>query len=197
MEKEGDEFNTWYQLKLTRNCNNQWQIYVNDSLIGNIEDDSITSFPVLMIGRYGIVDNVLVKSLCYSESDVSNSFENGKKYCSNNPEACGIILNGLYTEQDIKEVKPPLTLFQQQLLFFTVFSFGFSIFGGILSWWADGSRFYFMALINDKSDLMTSSDIKSAKRWSFIRRISDIIVIFSFSSGIFISFIFLFDRIKQ
>ena len=96
-----------------------------------------------------------------------------------------------------KEVKPPLTLFQQQLLFFTVCSFGFSIFGGILSWWAYGSRFYFMALINDKSDLMTSSDIKCAKRWSFIRRISDIIVIFSFSSGIFISFIFLFDRIKQ
>ncbi|KPA09826.1 hypothetical protein MHK_009968, partial [Candidatus Magnetomorum sp. HK-1] len=29
-----------------------------------------------------------------------------------------------------KEVKPPLTLFQQKLLFLTVCSFGLSIFGG-------------------------------------------------------------------
>jgi hypothetical protein len=87
----------------------------------------------------------------------------------------------------------PLT----KLLVISVCFFGLCIFGGIISWWSDGARFFYLAL-NAESNKSESADsaFKLKRRWTIIRRLSDILLTFAFSGGIVVSIVFILYRIK-
>ncbi len=95
-----------------------------------------------------------------------------------------------------KEIRPPLTDNQQTLLIVSIYFFGLCILGGIISWWSDGSRFFFLARIIE-SNQENSSDLlfKMKRRWQIARRISDVLLMASFSGGILTSIVFIFYRI--
>ncbi len=97
----------------------------------------------------------------------------------------------------IREVKPALSILQQKILLVSVCSFGLSIFGGIISWWSDGARFFYFAQ-NEKSNQHTSSSsiIKLKRRWTIIRRLSDVLVSVAFTVGILLSILFIFYRVN-
>lgn len=60
ISKTGFEEDVWYTIKITRNDEGEWKLFVNGSLIGTVVDNSITELPYLRIGRYGNIDNIIV-----------------------------------------------------------------------------------------------------------------------------------------
>lgn len=96
-----------------------------------------------------------------------------------------------------QEIKPPLTNIQQSLLVVSVCFFGLCIFCGIVSWWSDGARFFFLAL-NAESNQSDSPDsaFKLKRRWTIVRRLSDVLLTVAFSGGILVSIVFILYRIK-
>ena len=96
-----------------------------------------------------------------------------------------------------REVKPALSILQQKILLVSVCLFGLSIFGGIVSWWSDGARFFYLAQ-NEQSNQRASSSfiIKSIRHWTIIRRLSDVLVSISFAFGILLSILFIYSRVN-
>jgi hypothetical protein len=96
-----------------------------------------------------------------------------------------------------REITPPLTDIQQVLLLASVCFFGLCIFGGIVSWWSDGARFFFLALSAESNqDGSSDSAFKLKRRWTIVRRLSDVILTVAFSGGVLVSIVFIFYRIK-
>ncbi len=96
-----------------------------------------------------------------------------------------------------REIKPVLTILQQKLLLVAVCFFGLSVFGGIVSWWSDGARFFYLAQ-NFSSNQSSCSDTiaKAKQRWTIVRRLSDVLVAVSFTVGILLSIVFILNRVK-
>jgi hypothetical protein len=84
-----------------------------------------------------------------------------------------------------REIKPVLTILQQKLLLVAVCFFGLSVFGGIVSWWSDGARFFYLAQNSSSNQSFCSDAIAKAKqRRTIVHRLSDVLLSVSFTGGI-------------
>jgi len=98
-----------------------------------------------------------------------------------------------------REIKPLLQPLEKIILILSISLFSVSIFSGIIAWFIDSNRYYFMAKAKEasekKEDQEKTKYKKKFKVFEILRVFTDIFLFIPFFSGIVVSAIFLVLRI--